>query len=1254
MSQSLIHLAPEQFEQFVDLSGDVVYQTDVQGRITYVNERVRDVLGYSPESLIGSHYLVLVQPEVRAEIFRFYAEQSRKETGQTCKEFPAQARDGRRVWMQQHVQLLLDHGQVRGFHGVARDISRLQQAERDLEGRDARMGLLSRLAALRGSDGDRLQKGLEEACNLLGLATGVVSRITDDRYEVVQHWPADSGLYQGQVFSLKETYCDLTARQESVVAIEHMGKSPHAGHPCFEAFGLQTYIGAPIHVGGRLVGTLSLSDSEVRHGGFSGTDADFVALLAQWAGSVLEQSIALRRIQAAEGQLRHIVEAAADGVTTCSPEGKILSMNKAACSMLGLGTEPVGQDIRLFLPEFLSAEGHGGAAQTRLTRPDGKQIEVDLRVTRVGHDGRGVLAGMFRDVTEQNRHATKLKRRDAALRAFYDGTPFLMGILSLRENHLIHHSANAAAIDFLGLLTPPSLDNDGESFAALPSITDWERACRRCLSERRPVRFELQSKGRWLNVTVNLINDNSAEAARFSYVAEDVTTEHRQAAELDRRRAEFEAIYASIPHAAVFANADRGIVAVNPAFVSIFGYSVKEALELDAEFLFGEAPFVSPEGRPYLAEVTYIRRDGTRFAAETVRVRVPAPDGKTLGWLALVRDVSERNANRERLGMQANILAHVKDAVVVLDADLHVTYWNSGATKLAGLAESEAQGRLLSELIPFSWLAPEQEAEAIEGLVNAGTWKGRVKLDLNGRTDVYVEAVVSLMRDGAGEASGMLVVARDITPTVQLEGQLRLQARSDSLTRLPNRKVLDERIANAIQQRDRSGSNFALVFIDIDRFKLINDSLGHAVGDALLQQVAGRITAEIDENDLVARIGGDEFAILLHGVRSPHDALEQANKLSEVLSRPFQVSGRALPCSASLGLVMGDVRYRESADLLRDADTAMHEAKRTARGTAVVFSEAMHDDVKRRFRLETDLAYAAPNHELELYYQPIVDLKDGRLAGFEALVRWNHPEMGTLMPDEFLPMAAERGLLGDIDTWVLREASAQLSCWLAAHARHANLIMHVNSSRETVLTPEYRSAVKQAIEEFGLPESALEIEITEHILLADTEAAAKRLSSLKRLGVRLSVDDFGTGYSSLNLLHALPIDTVKTDRSLLTSSMLEARGNHILATIATLTDALGLGLVAEGIETQEQMQRLRDLGFTYGQGLFFSKPRPVGLAERLLRTPGWLGYWEAGRPSAQQQAADRPAAPRRTADSPGAETAQPQSSALSPNSGTTT
>lgn len=1207
MSNSLIDLPHDQFEQFLDLSGDIVYQTDTAGRITYVNSRVREVLGYAPESLLGSHYLVLVEPNARAETFRFYSEQARQQTQQTYHEFAALARDGRRVWVQQHVQLLYDDDKLKGFHGVVRDVSKLAKVEQDLESRDARMDLLSRLAATTGTKTERLRQALREASQLLGLSTAILSRVNGDRYEVVQYWPDDAGVHEGQEFSLGSTYCDLVMRQGGVVAIEHMGESPHANHPCYEAFGLQSYIGAPVYVAGNVVGTINFSDPDPRRLGFSGGDTGFVALLAQWVGSLLEQSIALERIRSAEGQLRRVVAASADGVTTCAPDGRILWMNRAACEMLSLSEEPIGQDIRLFIPSYFKSPTTSRPEYRQAIQNGGTVFEIELTVTRTEHAGGSVVAGIFRDVSARNLQATKLRRREAALRAFFDGTPFLMGILGLRGNELVHLSANAAAIDFLGLLVPPSLLRDGETTETLPDLSSWKAACRRCQAERQPVRLEMEYSGRWLSVTINRIEDPSEDEARFSYVAEDVTGAHQQAEELARRTAEFEAIYASIPHAAVFANADRGIVAVNPAFTNIFGYSDEDALGLDAAFLFSD---IATGDSDTLTEVTYRRSDGTEFRAETIQVPVPGPSGETLGWLALIRDVTERNTNRERLRMQANILTHVRDAVMVLDADLLVSYWNAGAAKLTGVVEADAIGHSLFEMLQLELFDPIHESEAIQALVNTGIWKGRVKLNGVSASQLIVEAVVSLMRDGRGEASGMLVVARDITDTVELESQLRLQARSDTLTKLPNRKVLDERIRQAIEDRDVGGVGFALIFIDVDRFKLVNDSLGHAVGDALLQQVAGRLQSCTEPGSLVARIGGDEFAVLLSGLPNRRAAEEQAKRLNDSLSRPFEVGGKTLPSSASLGIVLGDVRYRSPDELLRDADTAMYVAKRKAPGTAVVFSEAMHEDVTRRFELESDLAFAAERDELELVYQPIVDLSNGELSGFEALVRWRHPEMGILMPDEFLPIGAERGLLGAIDRWVLREAAAQLSCWLATYPLRAGLTMHINSSRETVLTPEYRETVRQALQEFRLPTNSIEVEITEHILLDDHVTAAKRLASLKRLGVRLSVDDFGTGYSSINLLHELPVDSVKTDRSLLHSAADEVRGVHILKTVATLSEALELGLVAEGIETEEQMRQVRELGFGYGQGYFFSKPRTGPEAEKLLRTPAWLGYWQ--------------------------------------------
>ncbi|MBO6576019.1 MAG: PAS domain S-box protein [Rhodothermales bacterium] len=1221
MENPLANLPGEHLEHVLELAGDVIYKTDAAGRITYVNQRVREMLGYKPEQLVGAHYLTLVAPEARSEIFRFYGEQSRRATGRTYREFPAVRADGAEIWVGQHVQVVLEGGQPVGFIGIARDKTEIQHAKGKLAERDARLTLLSRLSAQEGDALERIRDGLRQACTALGLSMGLLSRITGDSYEVRRYWPQDCGLYEGQIFELGDTYCQTTWQDRVVTAIEDAGET-HASHPCFEAFGLRTYLGAPVFVGGRLVGTVSLSDPEARSTGFTTADTDFVSLFAQWVGSVLEQSVALDRIRAAEGRMEAIVSTSADGILTCNADGAIVSANPAARRMLQVEHEPVGQDVRLFIPAFLKTEvGGTEAVPAQALRPDGTSFEVELNVSRTEHAGRALLAGIFRDVTERNRHAGQLRRREAALRAFFDGTPFLMGIISLRNGNLVHLSANSAAIEFFGLLKPKSGTAELGGSGEIPQSARWERACGQCLAQRTPVRFETRVRERWLNVTINLIDDAQQGVPRFSYVVEDVTTQHEQADELARRKAEFEAIYRSIPYAAVFADTGRGIVAVNPAFQSIFGYKGDKVIGSEASFLLAnpEQPF-----EPGQSEVRFRRKDGSEFDAEAIRVDVRAADGSTLGSLALIRDVTERNENRERIRMQANILGQVQDAVVVLDHEMRITYWNQGAQALTGYEAEAAEGRLIMRLTPFRWLTADQEQEAINSLLDRGNWKGRLRLRSRSSGVVFVDAVVSLMQDREGEASGMLVVARDVTETVHLERRLRLQARADTLTSLPNRMVLDERIREALVRRDTERQVFALVFIDVDRFKLVNDSLGHAVGDALLQQVAARIRSSLRVGDVVARIGGDEFAVLLNNVENEHQAREAADRLSESLCEPFRVSGKNLPASASMGMVMADFRYKSPDELLRDADTAMYVAKRRARGTCVVFSEAMHEDVSRRFKLESDLAFSIERDQLELYYQPLVNLTNGELTGFEALVRWNHPELGRLSPDEFLPIATERGMLADIDTWVLREAAAQHSAWLMANPRRKGLVMHVNSSSDTVMMPEYGEAVKAAVKDFELPAGALEIEITEHILMENVPEAAKRLKALKRSGVKLAVDDFGTGYSSLNLLHALPVDTVKTDRSLLDPTILEDRGNHILRTIATLTDALGLELVAEGLESELQLRRLQDLGFKVGQGYLFSKPRSAAHSEILLRTPGWVGYWEGAGTEAGDRAAAQP------------------------------
>lgn len=455
------------------------------------------------------------------------------------------------------------------------------------------------------------------------------------------------------------------------------------------------------------------------------------------------------------------------------------------------------------------------------------------------------------------------------------------------------------------------------------------------------------------------------------------------------------------------------------------------------------------------------------------------------------------------------------------------------------------------------------------------------------------------VRDSDGNATRMAGSQTDVTERKAVEEQLLHDAFHDALTGLPNRALFRDRLAQAVERTKRHPEYaFAVFFMDLDRFKLINDSLGHMVGDQLLTGIGKRLEGCTRAGDTVARLGGDEFTILLDDITDLSDAINMAERIHEELKEPFSLEGHDVFTSASIGIALSAIGYVKTDDLLRDANTAMHRAKTSGRARYKVFDTTMHSHAAELLKLETDLQRTRVCEEYRVHYQPIVSLETGRVTGFEALVRWQHPERGLIFPEEFISVAEETGLIVSLDRWVLQEACRQTVLW---QKTYPYLTISVNLSPKQFLHVDLVSELERVLAETGLDAGSLKLEITENVLMSNAETVHQTLSRIRSLGVELYLDDFGTGYSSLSYLHRFPIDVLKIDRSFVCRIGAKGENSEIARAIATLAHGMGLSVVAEGIETREQFLELRSLSCNYGQGNLFSMPVSVSEAEKLLR-----------------------------------------------------
>jgi len=452
-----------------------------------------------------------------------------------------------------------------------------------------------------------------------------------------------------------------------------------------------------------------------------------------------------------------------------------------------------------------------------------------------------------------------------------------------------------------------------------------------------------------------------------------------------------------------------------------------------------------------------------------------------------------------------------------------------------------------------------------------------------------------------GEVLRMAGSHTDITERKESELRLRHDSLHDSLTKLPNRALLWDHLSLAISQTQRrTNYHFAILFIDLDRFKIVNDSLGHSIGDKLLVLVARRLQALLRSVDILARLGGDEFVILLDDITGLPDAVNVAERVLLELQKPFQVDGHEAATGASIGIALGGGNYETPEQVLRDADTAMYRAKAHGRGCYEVFDPEMHHQVSSLLRLETDLRHAVERKEFVIYYQPIVALDTGKLTGFEALVRWEHPQRGIVCPAEFIKLAEETGLILPLGKWVLEEACRQIKEWKTRWPAIRDVYVAVNLSSRQLSQPDFAADVERILRETDLNAESLKLEITESMLMDSEEAVIVALTQLRALGVRLLIDDFGTGYSSLNYLHRFPIDHLKIDRSFISRMSGPDANIEIVRTIINLAGNLQLKVIAEGVETYEQMDKLREIHVEEAQGFYFSKPLDSKTAGSML------------------------------------------------------
>src|SRR5215203_4008558 len=705
----------------------------------------------------------------------------------------------------------------------------------------------------------------------------------------------------------------------------------------------------------------------------------------------------------------------------------------------------------------------------------------------------------------------------------------------------------------------------------------------------------------------------------FTGVIRDVTERKRTEDALREARDLFRSIFDHAPIGVAMVSLEWRYLQVNRSLCEILGYS-KEMLQaltwqeithpddLAASSAYARR-IVEGEFPRYHLEKRFLHAEGHTVWASLSVALVRDAEGEPLYFVSQIQDVAERKKVESALKVSEerfrSLVQYSSDIITILDADGTVHYVSPAVERVTGYKPEEQVGTNA-----FGSVHPDDREQALNTFAEVLKRPGlhpplEFRVPHKDGSWRYLEHVVNNLLDDPA-VRGVVVNSWDVTARKALVEQLSYQAFHDPLTELPNRALFMDRLEHALTRANRRGNKVAVLFTDLDNFKVINDSLGHKTGDQLLVAVAERLKACLRPEDTAARLGGDEFTILVEDIASVDEGVQIAERIAEILRPPFALEDQEVFATVSTGIVLNSTAQEQAADLLRHADLAMYRAKRRGKARYEMFEPSMDAKAVERLKVETGLRRALVRQQLRVHYQPIVALDNDKIAGVEALVRWEHPKRGLLLPESFLSVAKETGLIVRIGQWVLREAGKQARIWQEHYPSMPPLTISVNLSTREFFHPEL---VAEVLDESEIDPASLQLEITEGAMTTNgTSSTDRTLRNLKRMGVQLAIDDFGLGYSSLSYLKRFPVDFLKIDRSFIAGlgrepNCVSTKDTEIVKAMIELTHALGLRVIAEGVETSEQLARLRNMKCDLAQGNYFSEPLPSEALSVLMGGP---------------------------------------------------